>query len=81
MISIAHDCEPMLSTLFGMVIEVIPLPLNAPASIVVAPLGSVILVILLQPLNAPLAIIFAEELSAILLFAGGHTKSLVKLAL
>lgn len=62
MISGDHpDCEPMDVTDFGIVIDLIPLPDNAPLSILSNALGSVNDVTLLQPDNAPLPIIFVPE--------------------
>lgn len=61
----------------GIVIEVMPLLLNAPLSILVAPVGTVRLVILVQPLNALPPMIFNAEFSAMELFAGGQIKSFV----
>lgn len=60
-----------------MVIELIPLPENAPLSIVVRPLGRDKDVILLQPANAPLPIIFVDELIATLDLPTGTMISLV----
>ena len=57
--------------------DVIPLPLNAPLSILVAPLGTVRLVILVQPLKAFPPITRNAEFNAIELFAGGQIKILV----
>lgn len=45
----------------GMVMELIPLPENAPLSMVVRPSGRDNEVILLQPDSAPLPIIFVPE--------------------
>lgn len=71
------DCEPIEVTERGIVIELIPLPENAPLSIVVRPLGNDKDVILLQPANAPLPIIFVEELIATLDLPTGTMISLV----
>ena len=55
----------------------IPLLLNAPLSILVAPLGMVRLVILEHPLNALPPMTFNAEFNAIELFAGGQINSFV----
>ena len=68
---------PMLVTLFGIVIVLIALLLNAPLSMLVAPLGTFRLVILVQPLNAFPPMTFSAEFSAMELFAAGQIKSFV----
>lgn len=55
------DCEPIDVTVFGIVMDLIPLPENAPLSILSNALGNVSDVTLLQPDNAPLPIIFVPE--------------------
>lgn len=72
-----HDWLPMLVTLFGIVIVLIPLLLNAPPSMLVAPVGTVKLVIRVQPLNAFDPITFSAEFNAMELFAGGQINSFV----
>ena len=67
----------MLVTEAGMVIDVMPLLLNAPLSMLVAPSGIVRLVILEQPLNALPPMILNAEFNAMELFACGQIKSLV----
>ena len=57
--------------------EVIPLLLKAPLSMLVAPLGTVRLVIRVQPLNALPPMTFNAEFNAIELFAGGQINSFV----
>ena len=57
--------------------EVIPLLLKAPLSMLVAPLGTVRLVIRVHPLNALPPMTFSAEFNAIELFAGGQIKSFV----
>lgn len=61
-----------------MVIELIPLPENAPLSIVVSPLGREIEVTLLQPASAPLPMIFVPEYTDTLDLPTGTIISLVK---
>ena len=61
----------------GIVIELMPLPENAPLSIVVSPFGKDNEVTLLQPANAPLPIILVEELIATLDMPTGTIISLV----
>lgn len=58
-----------------------PLPVNAPLSIVVSPFGKDREVTLLQPANAPLPIIFVEEFSATLDLPTGTIINLVRDAL
>ena len=77
MISGDHDWLPILVTEAGIVTEVIALPLNAPLSMLVAPVGTVRLVILVHPLNAFPPITFNAEFKAIELFAGGQIRSFV----
>lgn len=55
------DWDPIDVTDFGIVMELIPLPDNAPLSIVVSPLGNDMELTLLQPASAPLPIIFVPE--------------------
>lgn len=64
-----------------MVMERIPLPENAPLSIVVSPLGKDKDVTLLQPANAPLPIIFVPECRDTLDLPTGTIISLVRDAL
>ncbi len=71
------DCEPIEVTERGILIELIPLPENAPFSIVVKPSGRDREVTLLQPASAPLPIIFVEELIATLDLPTGTMISLV----
>lgn len=65
----------------GIVIEVIPLPENAPLSIVVSPLGKDKDVTLLHPDSAPLPIILVPECRDTLDLPTGTIISLVKEAL
>ena len=81
MISGDQDCVPIFVTLFGIVISLIALSLNAPLSMLVAPLGTVRLVIRVQPLKAFPPMTFNAEFSAIELFAGGQINSFVSDAL
>lgn len=74
-------CEPMDVTLRGIVSELIPLPENAPLSIVVRPLGRDKEVTLLHPDKAPLPIIFVPECRDTLDLPTGTIISLVKDAL
>lgn len=65
----------------GIVIDWIPLPENAPLSIVVRPLGKVTDVTPVQPENAPLPIIFVPEYNATLDLPTGTRISFVIAAL
>ncbi len=71
------DWEPIDVTEAGIVIERIPLPENAPLSIVVSPSGRDKEDTLLQPARAPLPIIFVAECSETLDFPTGTIISLV----
>jgi hypothetical protein len=77
MISGDQDWLPMDVTLLGIVTLVMPLPENAPLSMVVHPLGTVTLVILVHPLNAPFPMTFNAEFNAMEPFAGGQSNSFV----
>lgn len=75
------DCEPIDVTERGIVIELIPLPENAPLSIVVRLPGKDKDVTLLHPASAPPPIILVLELSDTLDLPTGTIISLVKEAL
>ncbi len=78
----AHpDCEPIEVTERGMVMELIPLPENAPLSIVVRLPGRDSDDTLLQPASAPLPIILVLEFNDTLDLPTGTMINLVKEAL
>lgn len=75
------DWPPIDVTPFGIVTDLIPLPENAPLSIVVRPLGKVRDVTDVQPENAPLPIIFVPEYKFTLDWPTGTRINLVIAAL